>query len=68
MEFDIVEYRFSLKIGKILIKIKNQIKRKFLVLEKYDKEKLIRVKAIYKGMLNYCIAKSIYNKKYKNEE
>lgn len=70
--FDFVGYRFSLKNGKILIKIKNQtkrrIKRKFLVLGKYDKEKLTRVKASYKGMLNYCTTKSFYNKNYKHEE
>jgi len=66
--FDFVGYRFSLKNGRILIRIKNQtkrrIKRKFLNLEKHDPDKLVRVKASYKGMLNYCTTKSFYNKNY----
>lgn len=69
--FDFVGYRFSLKNGKILIRIKNQtkrrIKRKFLILGKKDPEKLERVKASYKGMLNYCTTKSFYNRNYKEE-
>lgn len=66
--FDFVGYRFSLKNGRILIRIKNQtkrrIKRKFLNLEKHDPDKLVRVKASYKGMLNYCTTKGFYNKNY----
>lgn len=70
--FDFVGYRFSSKNGKILIRLKNEtkrrIKRKFLVLAKYDPEKLVRVKASYNGILNYCTTKSFYKKNYKNEK
>lgn len=66
--FEFVGYRFSCKNGRILIRIKNQtkkrIKRKFLVLGKHDPEKLERVKASYNGMLNYCTTKSFYHRNY----
>lgn len=66
--FDFVGYRFSCKKGRLLMRLKNstkrRIKRKFLVLEKYDKEKLVRVKASYNGMLQYCTTKSFYKKNF----
>ncbi len=70
--FEFVGYRFICKNGRLLIRIKNQtkrrMKRKFLVLGKYDEEKLERVKASYNGMLNYCTTRSFYNKNYKINE
>lgn len=70
--FEFVGYRFSTKNGRILIRIKNatkkRIKRKFKVLGKYDPEKLERVKASYKGMLNYCTTKSFYRKYFLSEK
>lgn len=70
--FDFVGYRFSCKNGRLLMRLKNatkrRMKRKFLVLEKYDQEKLVRVKASYNGMLKYCTTKSLYNRNYKKEE
>lgn len=67
--FEFVGYRFTEKNGKLIIRIKNQtkrrMKRKFLVLEKYDLEKLARVKASYNGFLKYCTTKSLYNKNFK---
>lgn len=66
--FDFIGYRFSCKKGRLLMRLKNstkrRIKRKFLVLEKYDKEKLVRVKASYNGMLQYCTTKSFYKKNF----
>lgn len=66
--FDFVGYRFSCKNGKILIRIKNatkrRIKRKFLVLDKYNPEKLVRVKASYNGMMQYCTTKSFYKRNF----
>lgn len=67
--FDFVGYRFIQKNGKLLIRVKNQTKnrmrRKFLVLSKHNQDKLIRVKASYKGVFKYCTTKSLYNKHFK---
>lgn len=66
--FDFVGYRFSIKNGKLLIRVKNKtkkrMKKKFKILGKYDEEKLVRVKASYKGVLKYCTCKSLYKKYY----
>lgn len=58
-------YRFILKDKKLIIRINNQtkkrIKKKIKNLKIYDKEKLIRVQASYKGYLqnSNCHIKSI---------
>ena len=50
-------YRFKLKNKKLIIRINNQtkrrIKRKIKNLKIYNQEKLVRVKASYKGYLSY---------------
>jgi len=66
--FDFVGYRFSCKNGRLLIRIKNKtkrrIKKKFAILEKYDQEKLVRVKGSYNGLMQYCTTKSFYKKNF----
>ena len=68
--FDFVGYRFVLKNGKMVVRVKNQtknkMKHKFKVLSKYDLDKLNRVKASYKGVLLYSNVKGLYKKYYKN--
>lgn len=67
--FEFVGYRFISKNGKLLMRVKNstknKMKRKLLVLPRYDEEKYVRVKASYKGVIQYCTCKSLYNKYYK---
>ncbi len=64
--FDFVGYRFISKNGKLLVRIKNatknRMKRKFLKLSRKDEEKFTRVKASYKGFVQYCSCKSLFNK------
>lgn len=66
--FEFVGYRFIMKNGRLIIRIRNstkkKMKRKFLVLEKHNKEKLVRVKASYSGFLQYCTVKSLYKKNF----
>lgn len=70
--FEFVGYRFRLKNGRMLIRVKNstknRMKRKFKILAKHDMEKYTRVKASYKGLVQYCTCKSLYNKYFKEDD
>ena len=64
--FTFIGYRFVLRNNKLVIrignKVKNRIKRKLKYLNKYDKEKLIRVKASYYGYMKNANSKYLqYN-------
>lgn len=63
---DFVGYRFIVKNGRLLIRLKNatkyRMKKKFNVLQKYDLEKYEHVKASYNGLMQYCSTKSLYKK------
>ncbi len=64
--FEFVGYRFINRNGRLLVRLKNstkkKMKRKFRVLDVYDKDKLGRVKASYNGFLQYCTTKSLHKK------
>lgn len=66
--FEFVGYRFFKRNNRLIIRIKNQtkkrMKRKFKILSKHDEEKLIRVKASYNGFLKYCTVKSLQKKNF----
>lgn len=68
--FEFVGYRFFERNNRIVIRIKNQTKRrmkhKFNVLAKHDPKKLMRVKASYNGFLKYCTVKSLYKKNFQD--
>lgn len=68
--FDFVGYRFIYKNGKMIIRIKkntkNNMKRKFKNLRKYNYEKYERVKASYKGLVSYSNINSLYNKYFRS--
>ena len=70
--FEFVGYRFAERNGRMVVRIKNatkrRMKRKFLILGKYDRDKLVRVKASYNGFLKYCTVKSLYKKNFQNED
>lgn len=70
--FEFVGYRFIERNGRMVVRIKNatkkRMKRKFLVLGKYDREKLARVKASYNGFLKYCTVKSLYRHNFTDDE
>ena len=55
--FEFVGYRFFEKNGRMIIRIKNdtkkRMKKKFKCLNKYNLEKYVRVKASYKGLVQY---------------
>ena len=66
--FEFVGYRFISKNGKLLMRVKNSTKTKWdgrANSIEYDEEKYVRVKASYKGVIQYCTCKSLYNKYYK---
>lgn len=69
---DFVGYRFIIKNGRLLIRLKNatkyRMKKKFNILEKHDKEKYEHVKASYNGLMQYCTTKSLYQKLFKTVE
>ena len=70
--FEFVGYRFVQKNKKMLVRVKNntknKMKRKLLVLPRYDIEKYTRVKASYKGVIQYCTCQSLYHKYYDDND
>ncbi len=69
---DFVGYRFIIKNGRLLIRLKNatkyRMKKKFNILEKYNPQKYEHVKASYNGLMQYCSTKSLYRRLFKSVE